>query len=139
MSQPPAWARRLGYLGLIPFVTGAAAVCTGHAPAAHGLAAYAATIASFLGAIHWGLTMREAQPNNAALAWGVMPSLIAWVALLLPTAAGLYLLAGLLLVCWGVDRRVYARSGLGTWMSLRTPLTVVATLSCLMAAVCSSL
>lgn len=139
MSQPPVWARRLGYLGLIPFVTGAAAVCTGHVPAAYWLAAYAATIASFLGAIHWGLTMRDTQPNNAALAWGVMPSLIAWVALLLPLAAGLYLLAGLLLVCWAVDQRAYATSGLAAWMTLRTPLTVVATLSCLVAAICLSL
>jgi len=104
--------------------------------AASALLGYSATIASFLGAIHWGLTMRDASsPKDGMLAWGVMPSLMAWVALLLPTASGLLLVAALLWVCFAVDRAVYPRFGIRAWLPMRRLLTVVASLCCVAAAV----
>ena len=98
------------------------------------LLAYGATIASFLGAIHWGLAMRSGAPEPIAFLWGVAPSLVAWTALLQPTPWGLLLLAGLLLLCFGVDRRLYARHQLQGWLPMRLRLTLVACASCLAAA-----
>jgi hypothetical protein len=107
-----------------------------HALAASALLKYSATIASFLGAIHWGLTMRDASsPEAGMLAWGVTPSLIAWVALLLPTAPGLLLVAALLWVCFAIDRAVYPRFGMRAWLPMRLLLTAVASLCCVAAAV----
>ncbi len=96
------------------------------------LLGYGATIASFLGAIHWGLVMREgpAQPVPSLL-WGVVPSLLGWVALLLGPAPGLLLMAALLWACLAVDRVLYSRYQLQAWLPMRWQLTVVASISCL--------
>ena len=125
------WAAGLGYAGLVPFV--ALAVATWLAPpayraqAAHALLAYGATIASFLGAIHWGLAMREPRtPQPGPFVWGVFPSLVAWVALLLPLSQGLVTLALLLGICLAVDWRSYPAYGLGKWLTMRLHLTLVA-------------
>lgn len=133
---PAAWALGLG--GLIPFVAGAAALLwPGAVPvavpggAAAALAAYAAVIVSFLGGIHWGLAF--VQPGGSAttrLVWGVVPSLIAWPALLLPPAWSLAVLAAALVLCFMVDRRAYPALGLAAWLPLRGLLTTVAAISC---------
>ena len=132
VQAPPAAALALGYAGLIPFVAGAVAtwLLAGEArlQAAFWLAAYAAVIVSFLGGIHWGLGMLRG--DAAHFAWGVVPSLVAWPALLLPPAPALGVLSAAVLVCFVVDRRVYAACGLQAWLALRLPLTAVAALSC---------
>lgn len=134
-STPSIWAQGLGYGGLIPFVGLALSVWlwpAHQAEAATALLGYSATIASFLGAIHWGLTMRDPQgQNRALLAWGVIPSLVAWVALMVPTWSGLLLIALLLWVCFAVDRIVYTRASLRGWLPMRLLLTAVASLSCI--------
>lgn len=108
------------------------------AQAVFALLAYGATILSFLGAIHWGLALRDpADPPVAMLAWGVMPSLVAWAALLWGASRGLGLLSAGLWACWFVDRSVYPRFGLRGWLSMRLILTAVASLSCLSAALLS--
>ena len=96
------------------------------------LLGYGATICSFLGAIHWGLVMREgpAQPVSSWV-WGVMPSLLGWVALMLGGAPGLLLLAALLWTCLMVDRVLYPRHQLQAWLPMRWRLTLVASVSCL--------
>lgn len=135
---PSALVAALGYGGLLPFCLLALAVCWpgGEGRTFYGFAllAYGATIASFLGAIHWGLAMRSGVPERMAYLWGVAPSLVAWTALLQPTPWGLLLLAGLLLVCFGVDRRLYPRYQLQSWLPMRLRLTMVACASCLAAA-----
>ena len=133
---PSLWARRLGFGGLIPFVGSALALWLappgGGSLAGVSLAAYGATISSFLGAIHWGLVMREgpAQPVPS-LFWGVVPRLLGWVALLLGGAPGLLLIAALLWACFAVDRVLYARYQLHAWLPMRLRLTLVASISCL--------
>lgn len=134
-SAPSRAARALGYAGLLPFVGGAVWLAAGpagqQALAAQALAAYAATIVSFLGGIHWGLAFAASGgPSTARLAWGVVPSLLAWPALLLPASAGLALLAATLVLCYAVDHRAYPRHGLGAWLPMRRALSTVATLSC---------
>ena len=133
---PSLWARRLGFGGLIPFaglaVTLWLAPSGGWSLAAVSLLGYGAIISSFLGAIHWGLVMREgpAQPVPSVL-WGVVPSLLGWVALLLGGAPGLLLIAALLWACFAVDRVLYARYQLHAWLPMRLRLTLVASISCL--------
>ncbi len=138
-STPSVWTQALGYGGLIPFVGLALAVWLWplhQAKAASTLLAYSATIASFLGAIHWGMTMRDPQGQSTSLlVWGVLPSLSAWVALMLPAASGLLLIAALLWACFAVDRVVYTRSGLRAWLPMRLLLTAIASLSCITGAV----
>lgn len=138
MIPPPSpWARLLGYAGLIPFV-GAAALSQASgsfAPVAlAALVGYGATIVSFLGGIHWGLAFMKDADRGARFTWGVIPSLLAWVATLLPASAGLALLAGTLLLAWAVDRRVYPTLGLQAWLPMRLHLTAVAATACLAAA-----
>jgi hypothetical protein len=128
-AAPNALAQGLGYAGLLPFVAGALLAWRSPAGAAW-LLAYAACIVSFLGGIHWGLALRERPPRAVSLGWGVTPSLLAWVALLLPSGAGLLVSAAALVACYAVDRRLYAREGLSAWLGLRLRLTVVASLAC---------
>ena len=130
---------RLGNASLIPFVglAGLMWLVSGdvHAFVAMALSAYAATIAAFLGGIHWGMGLPlDASARRFHLVWGVVPSLVAWVALLMPAFAGLPLLALLLVVCYGVDRRTWAQFGWSAWLPLRARLTAVAVLSCLLGA-----
>lgn len=138
-----AW--RLGYAGLIPFVLGALLVwlVTGeaHPYVAGALSAYGAVIVSFLGGIHWGHVMRQwpeaPQSPTAAdgsLVWGVVPSLIAWIGVLMPPYAGLFVLGLAVIGCYLVDRRRYAALGLQGWMTLRFRLTAVAALCCFLGA-----
>ncbi len=128
-------ARCLGYAGLFPFVGSAASTWLLQAPGLQAwaglvLLAYGALIATFLGGIHWGLAMRGAAPVSARLVWGVVPSLVAWAALLLPVGLALWVVAGLLVLCYAVDRVLYASAGVASWLGLRLQLTAVAAASC---------
>lgn len=125
----------LGYLALVPFVVAAAAVWI--APrmaqdqAAVALSAYAATVVSFLGGVHWGFGFRNSQVSTGLFVWGVVPALVAWAALLLPVTAALAVHSVTLLTCFLVDRMVYPRHGAGAWLPLRARLTAIAVPACL--------
>lgn len=136
LQGPTIVARRLGLGGLLPFVGLALALWL--APpdirplAGTALLAYGATICSFLGAIHWGLAMRDpGVPSMPPLLWGVMPSLLGWLGLLLGGVPGLLLVTATLCACFAVDRVLYPRHGVGAWLPMRARLTLVAGLSCL--------
>ncbi|TDH63966.1 DUF3429 domain-containing protein [Dankookia rubra] len=98
LPRPTLW---LGLAGLLPFLGSALLAWTAPAEwrgvALYALAAYGAVILSFLGAVHWGLALRapatEAAATAPRLGLGVLPSLVGWVALLLPPLPGLSLLA----------------------------------------------
>lgn len=106
MGKPlhiPAGAMWLGAGGLIPFVTlgGSAPFLTGASKdwAIFAVSAYGAAILSFLGGVQWGLVIGT-RPHDAShgvpsagLVLSVLPSLVGWVALLLPAPARLVLLA----------------------------------------------
>lgn len=95
------------------------------------LLAYGASISSFLGAIHWGLTMRDATPDRLYLLWGVVPSLIGWVSLMLKPEPGLLLITALLWICLLIDSRIYPKYALENWLPLRLILTSTASVACL--------
>jgi hypothetical protein len=133
--------RALGWSGLLPFVSGALAVSVGppawHDTALRALIAYGAVIVSFLGGIHWGSPTSAA--HDSARAWGVVPSLLAWPLLLLPASRfALIGLAASLALCWAVDRARFPAMGLSALLPLRTLLSSVAILSCLLAAAFAS-
>ena len=131
--------RRLGYAGLIPFVVLALLMwivtAQAHPFVAIALTSYAATIAAFLGGIHWGIGLRHNAPSRKLhMIWGVSVCLAAWVAVIMPAYSGLPLLSLLLVGCYLVDRKTWPDAGLRAWMTMRFHLTVVATLSCLFGA-----
>jgi Protein of unknown function (DUF3429) len=126
---------RMGYGGLIPFLVLALAIWFAD-PAYRivsslALLGYGVVIASFLGAMHWGMAMRNASSQSfALLGWGVAPGLLAWGALMMHPSIGLLLIAGVLWACFAVDRVMYPRSSVQAWLPMRLALTVVASASC---------
>ena len=130
---------RLGYAGLIPFILLAALMWVVDAEllpfVAIALGGYVATIVSFLGGVHWGIGFMkgEAAPRFHFV-WGVVPSLIAWLALMLPAYAALPLFGLVVVACYAVDSQTYPAAGLASWLPLRLRLTVVATASCVLGA-----
>jgi len=130
---------------LIPFAALAIAAfwldsAADRARCAAALLAYSATVLSFLGAIYWGFAMQQGQSatvkqqqqqsNRWLLLWGVLPSLVAWVALLLGSPAGLWLVTAALWGCFAVDSQIYPRLGLQGWLRIRLWLTLGASVSC---------
>lgn len=126
----------LGYGGLIPFAALAALAWLLEPEwrpfTTAALSAYAAVIVSFLGGIHWGIGFRDGTPR--LFLWGVLPSLVAAAALLLPPRHGLLMHGVMLLLCYAVDRSVYPAHGLQAWLGLRWRLSLVAATSCFVAA-----
>jgi hypothetical protein len=137
-STPGPLVKQLGYAGLLPFLAGALLVwlvrADVHAYAALALSVYAALILSFLGGLHWGLAMRQARPSSAALVWGVVPSLVAWPAALMPPDAGLVVHGLMFIACYLVDRNLYPPQGVAGWLTLRFRLSAVAALACFLGA-----
>lgn len=138
----PSIIRALGYAGLIPFIGLAFMVQLANSPndliALESLVAYGAVIASFLGALHWGACFKTiGQPtqnrwlDHSVWIWGVIPSLIAWLAIHIFIPLALLLLAATLLVQRAIDQRTYLYYFANTqianaFLRMRTHLTVVA-------------
>ena len=103
----------------------------------HALVVYGAVISTFVGALHWGYALRH--PGRRPwlqCGWSVTPSLIAWVAALLPVVIGLRVLAVLLLLCYVVDRLFAREQSLPPWfLNLRALLTTIGALCLLTASV----
>lgn len=140
-EQPrvPTAAAWLGGLGLLPFLAGAAGAWLLDEPRRGAtlfmLAAYAAVVLSFLGAVHWGLAMRAHPAPARAMVCSVVPALVAWLALSLPPGAALVVIAVGFAGVYGLDLRAAATGHAPRWYPrLRTPLTVVV-LACLAGAV----
>lgn len=136
LKNAPKPALYLGVAGLIPFVTAPLlmAITESYLPeVAFAQVAYGASIVSFLGGARWGFALPEgspAKPDWLNLANSVVPSLIAWLALLFSnniTQSGMVVIMGL-----GISLH-YDLSLLPTYPSwfkaLRTLLTTVAFLS----------
>lgn len=135
----------LANLGLLPFFALAMAswIPFGDRPARFVLLAlvgYAAVILSFLGAVHWGLTLLTPQLNKAqawnTLGWSVLPALLGWLVLLLVAGGALpwlvlLVLLGDFLVCRLMDGalwRLYPAAP-SWYLPLRTRLTAGAMLA----------
>lgn len=106
----PRVACWLGYGGLLPFVVldvalwGAMPGLVTDATPARALIGYGAVIASFVGAVQWGVALHLREGSNSTrFVWSVIPALSGWIALLLPPGAGMLLLILTFLACWIVD------------------------------------
>lgn len=132
-----AWG--LGLSGLIPFIACLVIVFFGptawQVTAVYAFLYYAAVILSFLGGAHWGAVLQRADqarlPGDIRrLALAMLPSLIAWPALMLsPVVAIWVLMIGFVLV-WLYDLSREGRSGWPKWyLLLRSVLTVVVVLA----------
>jgi xanthosine utilization system XapX-like protein len=139
---------RLGYLGLIPFVSLAAAAVLAPASlrglASDALLAYGATILSFLGGIYWGLAIASpAAPSARLLLFlgvGVTPQLLGWAALLLPGEVGFFLTATGLLALLIADRAAVKYGMAPRWfLRLRWPLSTAAAVALLVGGFSSGL
>ncbi len=137
----PAGALALGLGGVIPFAACAAALHLVDEPrlqseAAQALAAYGAVILSFLGGARWGaaLVLPRAQ-LTPELVLAVIPSLLAWCALLLPGATQPLLALALGFAVFGVlDVREGARGAWPAWYPRLRLLLTLLVLACLVVA-----
>lgn len=110
-SQRHAWL--LGLVGLLPFylLAAVAGIEELRALAAVAYLSYGAVILSFLGGIAWGRALSASDAKAYRLS--IVPSLVAWAALLVPQAAGIAMLAA-----------GFSLQGWLDWRSLRDPATV---------------
>lgn len=142
-EEPPRLAILLGYAGLAPFVSGALGIWVipvGWRPfVLEALLDFAAVILAFMGAIHWGLAMRaDASDERAQMQLGlsVLPPLFGWLAIAggMPMWLALPICLVAFVGLYYADLRA-AKLGLAPrwYPSLRTPLTVIVTLSLLLA------
>jgi Protein of unknown function (DUF3429) len=103
------------------------------------LAQYAALIVSFTGAIWWGLALSQTagSERNFLFTWSVVPCVLAWIVLALPTNLALIGCAGLLGLQLFMDYRFLMQPGLiARWVwRLRRMLTLMAVPALLYAAV----
>ena len=133
VPQSVVW---LGALGLLPFLCLSllAFVLSTQTPKI-ALAAYGAVILSFLGGVHWGALFSGATIlhnwTKFRLISGIVPSIIAWMALLLPVNQALYGLASALIAMLLFDLWASRRGWLPPWYRLlRVPLSIGASLAC---------
>ncbi|XP_028986956.1 transmembrane protein 69-like [Betta splendens] len=136
ISQAPKAALYLGFGGLIPFLSAPvlmAATQSFYPEVAYAQVVYGAAIVSFLGGARWGFTIpagSPAQPDWMNLANSVVPSLLAWFALLCRDSIS----EGALVVIIGLGLSLHydlnLLPGYPAWFkSMRTVLTLVATFS----------
>ena len=98
VPKAPLW---LGLTGAIPFVAGVIIFALGGLwlvsadLALRSTVVYGAVILSFLGGVRWGLGLLLSNPEtrDARFTLSVIPSLIGWIAVLLPAFPALVMLA----------------------------------------------
>lgn len=143
MNPIPPLVRKLGYAGLIPFIGLALMVQLAPTPmnylSAESLAGYGAVITSFMGALHWGANLHllgkapagDRWEDRNAWIWGVIPALVAWVALHIYIPVGLLILASTLIIQRNIDQNTYQyyfsdEATRSAFMAMRNRLTYVA-------------
>ncbi len=133
----PAAAAWLGGLGAIPFVGLAALTFTDSALGAMAhpaLLGYGAVILSFLGGVQWGVAIAR-QARGGLLTLSIVPSLVAWVALLLPGRTAHWTMAAAIVALLLIDLALARRGLTPAWYPrLRVPLSTVVALSLMAAA-----
>lgn len=140
----PRPALQLGLAGLIPFLAlslwlvGADPVtATTVRPLLLG---YAIAILSFMGGVHWGLSMRADDTSTDADAWrrfgvSVVPALAAWAALFLPKSLQFIWLGICFAALLYYDLHAVRRGEAVDWYrNLRWPLTLVVVVCLVLAA-----
>ncbi|XP_028284189.1 transmembrane protein 69-like [Parambassis ranga] len=136
LTEAPKPALYLGFSGLIPFLSAPllmAATQSFYPELAYAQMVYGASIVSFLGGARWGFAIPSgspAQPDWMNLGNSVVPSLLAWLALLCRDNIA----EGALVVVMGLGLSLHydltLLPGYPAWFkAMRTVLTLVATFS----------
>ncbi|KAM4728920.1 transmembrane protein 69-like [Anableps anableps] len=136
LTQAPTPAFYLGFSGLIPFLSAPlfmAATQSFYPEVAYAQMVYGASIVSFLGGARWGFAIpagSPAKPDWMNLGNSVVPSLLAWLALLCRDN----ITEGALVVIMGLGLSLHYDLTLlpgypGWFRAMRTVLTLVATFS----------
>jgi len=124
---------RLGFLGLVPFVLLTLACWIVHPDwLGYFIKAqlyYGIVILSFLGGLHWGVTImaggNDHERTKKALIWGVIPTLIAWCSMINMLFGFVVQVAGFI-AAYLIDKRLYQSYGVPQWfIDLRLQLTRV--------------
>ncbi len=128
----------LGYLGLIPFIVPASLmyfddqhhfVFWGYV-----LMSYGALILTFVGALQWAFAMTlsdlSMRQRKWMYGWSVVPSLVAWGAMLMSPMVAFLLIAIFMAFALWMDAQLGRLVSLPNWyLPLRIRLTIVAILS----------
>ncbi len=143
MNATLSLARALTLLGAVPFVGLAASLWIApaeyHAQISIALVTYAAVILSFLGGIQWGVAVAlvASAPKSARNIWllSVIPSLLAWVMLFIPSASiKLMVIISLFGFVWIIDALLHVQKLIPHWFfRLRTLVTAIVMTSLLAA------
>lgn len=127
----PLW---LGLAGALPFAAGMIVYALGGVAvltpdlALRSTVAYGAVILSFLGGVRWGIALLIQNPDvrDARFALSVLPSLLGWVAVLLPAFPALVMLAVAFAAQGAWDVGDAEDDGAPPWFAhLRTMLTAL--------------
>ena len=134
-ASPPHLTLAWGWAGVVPFIL----LSWASVQSDLGLAGFATTtlvpygaiILTFMGGIHWGLAMDRGEHAGKLFNTGILPSLLAVAAIVLPYRSALFVLVlgfiGLLVL----DRRLVRESIVPAWYGrLRLQLTA-AVVTCL--------
>lgn len=136
LSSAPKPALYLGFSGLIPFLSAPilmAATQAYYPEVAHAQMIYGACIVSFLGGARWGFAIPEgspAQPDWKNIGNSVVPSLLAWLAILCKDNISEAVLVVLMGLGLSLHYDLVLLPGYPAWFkAMRTVLTLVATFS----------
>lgn len=131
VPKVPLW---LGLAGALPFMFGLIVYASGGIwivsadLALRATVAYGAVILSFLGGVRWGMGLLLSNPEtrDARFALSIIPSLIGWVAVLLPAFPALVMLAVSFAAQGAWDVGDAEDDGAPSWFGhLRTMLTAL--------------
>jgi len=126
----------LGYSGAIPFIV--LALIYHLQPGSWVLLAfiaYSAAILSFLGGVNWGVVVNNPKQadDTKILIFSIMPSIIAWVALVIPRNSPVLLMLLMAFILQYIfDRSIKRKHYLPTWyIEMRAKLTFIVSSSIL--------
>jgi len=139
MNDPKRVAAILMYAGTLPFIVCTIVLLFGNtiglgsyrAFATQAITTYAAVIVSFLGGIQWGVAVvtHEQRPQTAKslLLLSVVPSLLAWAMLFLPSNSSRVIVAIFLVgFVWVIDALLHLQKVIPTWFfDLRSVVSAV--------------
>ncbi len=129
--------RLFGYFGLVPFVISSFFIWSPQYQyyALQSLSIYAAVILTFIGGVHWGIAMQTLQNtqqlDNAIrnqFIFSLIPSLLAWVAIVFLNPFALIILAVCFTLFWWIEKSYYQQHLPSWYMQLRNHLTLVVVL-----------
>ena len=128
----------LGYLGLIPFIVPASLMYLDDQHHflfwGYVLMSYGALILTFVGALQWAFAMTlsdlSIRQRKWMYGWSVVPSLVAWGAMLMSPMVAFFLIAIFMALALWMDAQLGRLVSLPNWnLPLRIRLTIVAILS----------